>query len=457
MIGAGSSGISQLSGAERSRDRVRLLREGLGGRRQLALHERQRDVLGLPLASHQHLARADGLRDVSDARRLPRLPEPLPDRQVLRRLRRPLRLPRPHPLPHRGDERRAGRRRRLRGELARRRRAARAPITTPPCSSPTGTTGTRAGPSRRSRARRSSRASRSTSTTTRRPRSSATSGCWSSGIGNSATDLAVEASRVGETTFLAMRRSAHIVPKYVLGKPTDETAKPWVTSRCRCACSGRSAPAMLRMTHGKVTDYGLPEPDHKLYEAHPDRLLGPAATDRSRRRQGEAEHRALRRRAHGALRRRHARRRSTSSSTARATRSPSRSSTRTSSRRATTGCRSTAGSSIPSIRASTSSACCSRWGRSCRSPRRSRSGSATCSRARRSCPAPGAMRSVIAREDERMARRYVSLEAAHDPGRLLPLYAHARTRARRRRRTPPDRRAGSPLARARAPARGTRP
>ena len=43
------------------------------------------------------------------------------------------------------------------------------------------------------------------------------------GIGNSATDLAVEASRVGEATFLAMRRSAHIVPKYVFGKPTDET------------------------------------------------------------------------------------------------------------------------------------------------------------------------------------------------------------------------------------------
>ena len=89
-------------GAERARDRVRLLREGLGGRRQLALHERQRDVLGLPLAAHQHLARADGLLDLPDARRLPGLPEPLPDRQVLRRLRRPLRLPRPDPLQDRG-------------------------------------------------------------------------------------------------------------------------------------------------------------------------------------------------------------------------------------------------------------------------------------------------------------------------------------------------------------------
>jgi dimethylaniline monooxygenase (N-oxide forming) len=88
------------------------------------------------------------------------------------------------------------------------------------------------------------------------------------GIGNSATDLAVEASRVGEATFLAMRRSAHIVPKYVFGKPTDETAKPWLTFLPLRVQRALGA-TMLRMSHGKVTDYGLPEPDHKLYEAHP--------------------------------------------------------------------------------------------------------------------------------------------------------------------------------------------
>ncbi|CAN5612684.1 NAD(P)-binding domain-containing protein [soil metagenome] len=88
------------------------------------------------------------------------------------------------------------------------------------------------------------------------------------GIGKSATELAVEASRVGEASFLAMRRGAHIVPKYIFGKPTDETASPLVSllpmSVQRTISSG-----LLRLTHGKVTDYGLPEPDHKLYEAHP--------------------------------------------------------------------------------------------------------------------------------------------------------------------------------------------
>ena len=42
------------------------------------------------------------------------------------------------------------------------------------------------------------------------------------GIGNSATDIAVEASRIADRTFLAMRRGAWILPKYLRGKPTDE-------------------------------------------------------------------------------------------------------------------------------------------------------------------------------------------------------------------------------------------
>ena len=41
------------------------------------------------------------------------------------------------------------------------------------------------------------------------------------GIGNSATDIAVESSRVADETYLAMRRGAHILPKYLFGVPTD--------------------------------------------------------------------------------------------------------------------------------------------------------------------------------------------------------------------------------------------
>src|SRR5687767_15611966 len=49
------------------------------------------------------------------------------------------------------------------------------------------------------------------------------------GIGNSSTDIAVEASRTADATFLAMRRGAYIVPKYLNGKPTDETGVPALT------------------------------------------------------------------------------------------------------------------------------------------------------------------------------------------------------------------------------------
>jgi len=88
------------------------------------------------------------------------------------------------------------------------------------------------------------------------------------GIGNSATDIAVEASRIAGKTFLAMRRGAYVMPKYLNGKPTDEAASklltmmPLVVQRFVLA-------RMLGMTAGDMTAYGLPQPDHKLLEAHP--------------------------------------------------------------------------------------------------------------------------------------------------------------------------------------------
>ena len=49
------------------------------------------------------------------------------------------------------------------------------------------------------------------------------------GIGNSAVDIAVESSRIAEKTFLAMRRGAYVLPKYLNGKPIDESRTPLVT------------------------------------------------------------------------------------------------------------------------------------------------------------------------------------------------------------------------------------
>ena len=88
------------------------------------------------------------------------------------------------------------------------------------------------------------------------------------GIGNSSTDIAVEASRTADATFLAMRRGAYIVPKYLNGRPTDETGVPALT-RLPLAFQRALYRRALKTAAGMPTDYGLPEPDHKLLEAHP--------------------------------------------------------------------------------------------------------------------------------------------------------------------------------------------
>jgi dimethylaniline monooxygenase (N-oxide forming) len=88
------------------------------------------------------------------------------------------------------------------------------------------------------------------------------------GIGNSAVDIAVESSRIAEKTFIAMRRGAYVLPKFLGGKPIDEAAPPFM-SRLPWPVQRFFMGRMLRMTVGEMTDYGLPKPDHKLLEAHP--------------------------------------------------------------------------------------------------------------------------------------------------------------------------------------------
>lgn len=88
------------------------------------------------------------------------------------------------------------------------------------------------------------------------------------GIGNSACDIAVESSRVAASTDLAMRRGAHILPKYMFGMPTDHlTDSPLARGPVRLQQLAMSV--LLRLSQGKVTDYGLPKPDHAVLHAHP--------------------------------------------------------------------------------------------------------------------------------------------------------------------------------------------
>ncbi|MGN6256402.1 MAG: flavin-containing monooxygenase [Solirubrobacterales bacterium] len=88
------------------------------------------------------------------------------------------------------------------------------------------------------------------------------------GLGNSATDIAVESSRIAEKTFLAVRRGAYVLPKYMNGKPIDEVATP-LMSRLPLSVQRFFAMKGLEIAAGDMTTYGLPKPDHKLFEAHP--------------------------------------------------------------------------------------------------------------------------------------------------------------------------------------------
>jgi dimethylaniline monooxygenase (N-oxide forming) len=88
------------------------------------------------------------------------------------------------------------------------------------------------------------------------------------GIGNSATDIAVETSRVSKMTYLAMRRGAWVIPKYMKGKPTDELGTE-LTSRLPWAAQRMMYKRLIDQIQGPMEEYGLPKPDHKIGEAHP--------------------------------------------------------------------------------------------------------------------------------------------------------------------------------------------
>jgi dimethylaniline monooxygenase (N-oxide forming) len=88
------------------------------------------------------------------------------------------------------------------------------------------------------------------------------------GIGNSATDIAVETSRVSNMTYLAMRRGAHVLPKYIAGTPTDQLGPKWL-SRLPFAVTRALFMRELKHVQGPMENYGLPKPDHKLGQAHP--------------------------------------------------------------------------------------------------------------------------------------------------------------------------------------------
>lgn len=87
------------------------------------------------------------------------------------------------------------------------------------------------------------------------------------GIGNSGSDCAVETSRVASYVGISVRTPQFVIPKFFMGIPTDVLNKKmlWVPTFIR----KRLLRTSLRMQIGKYDKYNLPEPEHRVTEAHP--------------------------------------------------------------------------------------------------------------------------------------------------------------------------------------------
>ncbi|MGH6737360.1 MAG: flavin-containing monooxygenase [Methyloceanibacter sp.] len=89
------------------------------------------------------------------------------------------------------------------------------------------------------------------------------------GAGNSAVDILSDAALDGATAIHSMRRSYYFFPKMLFGKPTDAV----IDRLSHLPLPRRFMYAVYKLGMwiliGSHERYGLPKPDHKLFEAHP--------------------------------------------------------------------------------------------------------------------------------------------------------------------------------------------
>ena len=86
------------------------------------------------------------------------------------------------------------------------------------------------------------------------------------GCGNSGADIAVDAVHHAASVDISLRRGYYFLPKFVKGRPIDTLGGKRKLPR---PLKQRIDAAMIRMIIGKPSDYGLPDPDYRMYESHP--------------------------------------------------------------------------------------------------------------------------------------------------------------------------------------------
>jgi len=87
------------------------------------------------------------------------------------------------------------------------------------------------------------------------------------GAGNSGCDCAIESSRNAASVDISLRSPQYIIPKLIMGKPTDTFAASmrWFPQYLQNWLQKLS----LRIQIGRYRDYGLPEPVFSPTQAHP--------------------------------------------------------------------------------------------------------------------------------------------------------------------------------------------
>lgn len=92
------------------------------------------------------------------------------------------------------------------------------------------------------------------------------------GLGNSASDIAVDTANAGARTLLSVRGGNHIVPKYIMGKPVDQLTTGLgerLADRMPIAVRERIEGRVVRQFTGPPERFDLPRPPHGLYQRQP--------------------------------------------------------------------------------------------------------------------------------------------------------------------------------------------
>ena len=87
------------------------------------------------------------------------------------------------------------------------------------------------------------------------------------GGGNSACDVAVETSRVSKQTSMSWRRGYRIIPKFLMGQPSDVFASKMVF--LPIFIRNFLAGILAYITNGPNSIYGLANPEHNFGATHP--------------------------------------------------------------------------------------------------------------------------------------------------------------------------------------------